>query len=751
MRLFVRALLLLLVGIAAALCVAKNPADSILSAVVKVKKSEAVFYASSAAEENWGASLEAQKLSDGERHAFYPLVYNATGLGDGFGCTSKETLLNHSTSGNVSVSFNLSGTSSAALLGLPDEPFVLLVDRSGCTFAEKAFYAQELGAAILIVTDTREQLHNRVSAAGTSKEDKQMEYSCSRGSGNLDSNVEINDFTSSVWAEDTGVRSCAGSSRCSSHMCTPSGGANKQTRVASEDKDGQLLISVYERDPPLVDPSQVILWIVACATVLIGSYKGAAYERTKAQLKAALIAADVTSSDAIALARVAYEEHDEQVPEQEHFDLKSWHALAFLVLGSGILFLLFFVNLVIVVVIIFGIGAVFATFQIIWAPLMRRFPIKILHKLPWRDVLWQWDRILVPATWSIGNLLALVLSCGIVLLWFLVRFHSYSWIFQDIFGVCFCLVFLRSARLPNVKVASVLLVLAFLYDIFMVFISPYIFNKSVMIKVATGGAQSTATGGVSSGYCLRYPADTKHDCHGELMPILLRVPKVLDWRAGSSLLGLGDIVLPGLLLVFCARYDYATRGQLFGRLVPPHGKAFDQRPVCHVLDGSLATTHGDDADLDMIGAELGTKRHYPCRRGLFCLLIWGYTVGLLLANIGVVTSGNGQPALMYLVPCTLGVLVIVGWRRGILGKLWVGPPELVPGYAHRESTISGGRLDIYGATRFIDPTKSATSELVLLQQHQIGTDTPMSGGLYEISDDSRPLSFVQQHCGKFKR
>ncbi|KAE9013918.1 hypothetical protein PR001_g15272 [Phytophthora rubi] len=754
----VRALLVLAAAAAATTVSASlNPAESILSAVVNVHKSEAIFYASSAAEEGWGASLQAQKLKDGEKHAFYPLVYNATGLDDTYGCTSKEQLLNatisNSSSGNTSAA-------SAALLGLPNEPFVLLVDRGGCTFAEKAFYAQELGAAVLIVT--------RCSSSTTAVW-----------------NADITDFTALSWEDAVGVRSCTGSNRCSSHMCVPSGGADKQVCCAwdipdlmgfgttdivtdkslisdivvvrisindgnslkemlttgSEDEDGELMISVYERDPPTVDPAQVILWLVACATVLVGSYKGATYERTKAQLKAALMAADATSSDAIAQARVAYEEHDEQIPEQEQLELNSWHALAFLVFGSGFLVLLFFVNVVIVVVVLFGIGSVSATFQIIWEPLMRRLPVKFLHKLPLRDVLWQWEDIVVPAAWSVGDVVALLLSFGIALFWFFTRFQSYSWVFQDIFGVCFCLVFLRTARLPNLKVATVLLVLVFMYDIFMVFISPYIFKESVMIKVATGGAQSTATGGVSSGFCLRYPTDTKHNCRSESMPILLRIPKMLDWRAGTSLLGLGDIVLPGLLLVFCARYDYATRGQLFGRLTPPHGKFFGRRPVGDVMSRASAVTTGVTRDLDMLGAELGTaKEHHPCRRGLFCLLMWGYTIGLLLANIAVVVTGSGQPALMYLVPCTLGLLAVVGWRRGILYKLWEGPPELIPGYARGESTTSGGGLDMDDVTRLrglsIDPSKAATSEMVLLQQHQGGVGTPVSGGSYAMSEET---------------
>ena len=34
-----------------------------------------------------------------------------------------------------------------------------------------------------------------------------------------------------------------------------------------------------------------------------------------------------------------------------------------------------------------------------------------------------------------------------------------------------------------------------------------------------------------------------------------------------------------------------------------------------------------------------------------------------------------QPALLYLVPCTLGVIVVVAWYRGELSDLWSGTPH----------------------------------------------------------------------------
>jgi len=36
----------------------------------------------------------------------------------------------------------------------------------------------------------------------------------------------------------------------------------------------------------------------------------------------------------------------------------------------------------------------------------------------------------------------------------------------------------------------------------------------------------------------------------------------------------------------------------------------------------------------------------------------------------------GQPALLYLVPCCLGTMAFMGWRRGELKDLWDGPKAI---------------------------------------------------------------------------
>jgi Signal peptide peptidase len=180
-------------------------------------------------------------------------------------------------------------------------------------------------------------------------------------------------------------------------------------------------------------------------------------------------------------------------------------------------------------------------------------------------------------------------------------------------------------------VASILLIVAFFYDIFFVFVTPYLFHgKSVMITVATSGGPPKA----DEVWCEKYPHDK--DCAGgNPLPMLLAIPKLFDYVGGSSLLGLGDIVLPGLLLSFAARLDAAK---------------------C------------------LLGV-MGGGRGF-CRGGYYGPLVVAYAVGLAMANTAVYVMNMGQPALLYLVPCCLGTLVFMGWRRQELQQLWDGPNVL---------------------------------------------------------------------------
>lgn len=63
---------------------------------------------------------------------------------------------------------------------------------------------------------------------------------------------------------------------------------------------------------------------------------------------------------------------------------------------------------------------------------------------------------------------------------------------------------------------------------------------------------------------------------------------------------------------------------------------------------------------------------FRCGRGIgyYPVALIGYAVGLSAANAAVALMQMGQPALLYLVPCIMGPLVALAWRRGELAEWW---------------------------------------------------------------------------------
>ena len=82
--------------------------------------------------------------------------------------------------------------------------------------------------------------------------------------------------------------------------------------------------------------------------------------------------------------------------------------------------------------------------------------------------------------------------------------------------------------------------------------------------------------------------------------------------------------------------------------------------------------------LDLAGLLLTFARAWDIaskKRGnatYFWPLLACYGCGLALTNLVMVWFEAAQPALLYLVPCTLLPFLLLAWRRGELGVLWVG-------------------------------------------------------------------------------
>lgn len=111
----------------------------------------------------------------------------------------------------------------------------------------------------------------------------------------------------------------------------------------------------------------------------------------------------------------------------------------------------------------------------------------------------------------------------------------------------------------------------------------------------------------------------------EKLPMVLKVPRLNTSPLSLcdrpfSLLGFGDILVPGLLVAYCHRFDIQVQ----------------------------------------------SSRIY------FVACTIAYGLGLLVTFVALVLMRHGQPALLYLVPCTLLTSCTVAlWRRE-LGAFWTG-------------------------------------------------------------------------------
>ena len=341
-----------------------------------------------------------------------------------------------------------------------------------------------------------------------------------------------------------------------------------------------------------------------------------------------------------------------QLQSDDSMELTAAHAFGFIVMASSSLLILFYFKIYGVVKVMYAMGCSKSVSQVLFDPLVASAQqrLKVRNNVVWRTDTEDFGDI------TVRDIVAHAIGYALGLTWLYISFMvrhpdtmTFYWVMQDIFGACMCIMFLQTIRLNSVRVATILLLVAFFYDIFFVFVTPLLFKgKSVMITVATSGGPPKA----DPMWCEKYE-DDPNCLGGDPLPMLFTIPRINDYQGGSSLLGLGDIVLPGLLISFGARFDAAK--SLLGILGGGNG-SINSYASCP--ERKLCWNCG------------------LCSGGYFLPLVVSYAVGLAMANAAVYLMQMGQPALLYLVPCTLGTLSFMGWRRQELKDLWDGPKAI---------------------------------------------------------------------------
>jgi len=168
-------------------------------------------------------------------------------------------------------------------------------------------------------------------------------------------------------------------------------------------------------------------------------------------------------------------------------------------------------------------------------------------------------------------------------IWYVMTKH---WISNNILGLAFSIQGISMLSLSSFKIGSILLGGLFIYDIF------WVFGTDVMVTVAKS-----------------FDA-----------PIKLLFPKQLfAAELQFSMLGLGDIVIPGLFIALMLRFDVARSS----------GKSKTYFWTCYVA----------------------------------------YFIGLVTTIVIMHSFKSAQPALLYLVPACLGSVFLLSLVRGELPKL----------------------------------------------------------------------------------
>ncbi|KAA3456507.1 signal peptide peptidase-like 2 [Gossypium australe] len=420
---------------------------------------------------------------------------------------------------------------------------VIMVDRGHCKFTTKANNAQAANASALLIINNQKELYKMV---------------CDPNETDLDIHIPT-----VMLPQDAGV--------------------SLEKMLTS---NSSVSVQLYSPKRPLVDIAEVFLWLMAVGTILCASYWSAWSAREAA------IEHDKLLKDPL-----------DEIPDTRHvgsgglLNINTTSAVLFVVFASCFLIMLYklmaywFVELLVV---LFCIGGVEGLQTCLVALLSRWF----------KSIAESYVKIPLFGAVSYLTLAVSPFCIAFAVVWAVYRNVSFAWIGQDILGIALIITVLQIVHVPNLKVGTVLLSCAFLYDIFWVFVSKKLFHESVMIVVARGDKSGQ-----------------------DGIPMLLKIPRMFDPWGGYSIIGFGDILLPGLLVAFSLRYDWLANKSL--------------------------------------------------RAGYFVWAMIAYGLGLLVTYVALnLMDGHGQPALLYIVPFTLGTFLTLGRKRGDLRILWTsGKPE----------------------------------------------------------------------------
>ncbi|CAD7668098.1 unnamed protein product [Nyctereutes procyonoides] len=341
-------------------------------------------------------------------------------------------------------------------------------------------------------------------------------------------------------------------------------------------------VALFAPPEPGLDCDAAVIFLLAVGTVAAGGYWAGLSEADRLRPRGARGPGGAAAAPGAA----------EEGAEVAAVDFTPAMAGAVVTMSCSIMLLLYFFydRFVYVLIATFGLGAGTGLYSCL-APLARRLPPQLSQR----------PRPQLPLLLLAG------LCAAVTAVWVAHRNEDrWAWLLQDTLGVAYCLFVLRRVRLPTLRNCASFLLALLAFDVFFVFITPLLTRtgESIMVEVASGPMDSSSH---------------------ERLPMVLRVP-LLSFSALTlcdqrfSILGFGDIVVPGFLVAYCHRFDVQIRS----------------------------------------------------RQVYFVACTAAYAVGLLVTFVAMVLMQMGQPALLYLVSSTLLTSLAVAACRQELTLFWAG-------------------------------------------------------------------------------
>lgn len=329
----------------------------------------------------------------------------------------------------------------------------------------------------------------------------------------------------------------------------------------------------------VLDMSEVALLVFAVTCLLVGTWFALyIYDEHEVDSGGYSLLSSLYTHD--------QDEDDQDEDSKKPHILSMKNALSFIWIASGMLLVLFFLSSTIL-------ASIFALAFAVAGSESGYMIIKIISSVCIQKI-WVYIPSFYGAMYAI-EVANLSISTAISGLWLLGRSSWFFYIGQNILAFFILIYSFSLVRVSSLRVFTVILGAALVYDAFWVYIQPRLTgSSSVMVGVVEGLS----------------------------LPLFVSFPQwsTVGSAVQFSALGLGDIALPGLCIVFA----------------------------------------GD------------VSKHKKTVSYFLCTMV-AYVVGLLLCFLALaynVGGQSGQPALVYIAPCILVACLGCAWYRGEFMSLW---------------------------------------------------------------------------------